>query len=149
MENLGRLNATRQSALRLLTRREHSIFELRQKLSGRGFDQENIDQIIEEMLSQNYLNEARFVEAWVYHRQQRGFGPARIRMELQSQKINDELIQTYLDENNEDWFTKASELRYKRYGEYPEDYQNRVKQQRYLYQRGFTDAQIKAALRPN
>jgi regulatory protein len=145
-DNSDGLSATRDCALRILTRREHSIFELKQKLRGRGFEESAIEQVVQEMLSQNYLNEERFVEAWIYHRQQRGFGPNRIRMELQTQQISETLIEAYLDEHNDDWSIKASELRSKHFGEYPTDYPTRAKQQRYLYQKGFTNAQINAAM---
>jgi len=141
------LNKTRRSALAMLSRREHSIMNLKQKLQRKAFSSENIQKVVQEMLDSNYLNEDRFVESWVYRRGQKGYGPVKIRAELLAQNVEESLIDAQLDENSARWFDSAIQQRCKRFGEViPISTSMIVKQKRFLYQRGFNLDQIDHAL---
>lgn len=49
-------------AVRLLGMREHSRFELEQKLQKRGFEPDAIAEALDRLVEQNYLNDHRFAE---------------------------------------------------------------------------------------
>ena len=66
------VKAAYSTALRMLTRREHCEAEVRQKLESRGFDEIASDSAIEELKNYGYLSDARFAEAFLRYRLQRG-----------------------------------------------------------------------------
>ncbi len=140
------LEKAKDSALRSLARREHSIWDLSQKLLAKGFDKPIVEETIKSMLEQNFLNELRFVEAWIYHRTQKRYGPVKIRAELQMQNIDESMFADQLNENDEYWVENAIQQRQKKFGRLTQDVKLQAKQKRYLYQRGFTASQINRAL---
>ena len=141
------LKKARHSAIQILSRREHSYWGFKQKMRIRGYSEEIIYPIIEEMRSYSYLDEERFVESWVYYKTQKGFGPNRIRAELQSQEISKELIARFIQGEEDCWYELAARQREKHFGEPPVNVKAQAKQSRYLYQRGFTSSQIIQAMR--
>ena len=70
-------------ALRLLGQREHSRAELLRKLSPHVQEGEDLNAVLDELQSKDFINEARVVES-VLHRRASRLGAARIRQELQS-----------------------------------------------------------------
>lgn len=90
------LAEVRQRALRLLGRREHSRLELKRKLTGREGALKPIDAVLDQLEQEGLLHEARFVEAYVAERLDKGFGPLRIRAELQTRGIGEALIDRYV-----------------------------------------------------
>lgn len=92
----------RDKALRLLTRREHSRLELERKLSrhpGTADDAgtgEKIAAVLDELEQAGLLSDSRFAAAYVSERLAKGFGPLRIRAELQQRGIAKHLIDTVL-----------------------------------------------------
>ena len=80
----------RIAAMRLLTRREHSSQEIKQKLVYKGFDSALIENLIKELRQENLLSDERFAESYVRSRISRGYGPSRIRQELRQRGTNDE-----------------------------------------------------------
>lgn len=132
--------------MRLLARREHSVFELRQKLTERKFDCEIIERVLSELIELNYLSDERFVEVYVRGRFDRGIGPSRIQVELRERGIPGALVTGQLDEYAACWADSARRQRVKRFGEeLPPDFQSRARQMRFLQQRGFTGEQIRTA----
>mgnify|MGYP000559479713 FL=1 len=77
-QELTKKKSQKQTALHcgvgLLSRREHSEFELRQKLSSREFDSDEIDIAIERLLEKDYLSDTRFAQSTCRHRVNRGYG---------------------------------------------------------------------------
>ncbi len=57
--------ALRSRALAMLTRREHSQAELRQKLGELGGESAIIEEILNELSSQNWQNDRRFTEVFI------------------------------------------------------------------------------------
>jgi regulatory protein len=137
----------REQAIALLARREHSQYELRLKLWRRGCDDELVDAVIDELRDEDLLSDARFAEAYVDSRARRGFGPVRIRGELQQRGVNDALAEEAVANVECDWEASAAEQRRRRFGAaLPEDGRQRQQQYRYLTNRGFTSDQIRTAL---
>ena len=90
-------------AVRLLSRREHSAFEIRDKLNKREFDDSEITQAIAELIKGGWLSDERFAEAYIRMRQIKGFGPIRISIELGERGVDESIIDTYLHAGDADW----------------------------------------------
>ncbi|HVL00870.1 MAG TPA: regulatory protein RecX, partial [Dongiaceae bacterium] len=76
----------RQQALQLLSRREHSLHELQQKLAGEHAE-EDLTAVLTQLVDAGLQSDRRFADVWVRHRSQQGFGPIRIRGELRQKGI--------------------------------------------------------------
>ncbi|MBD1389163.1 regulatory protein RecX [Neiella sp. HB171785] len=132
-----------QAATAILSRRDHCRKELFQKLQLRGFDTDIIAQTIQYCVEQNWLNEAEYARIYTRLRAERGYGANRIRQELQQKGLDSGLIQQALMAFEGDWFELALLQRQKRFGEFwPTEFKLQQKQQRHLFQRGFSQEQI-------
>jgi regulatory protein len=126
-------------AVRLLSRREHSAFEIRDKLSQREFDGSEIEQAINELQQGGWLSDERYAEAYIRMRQQKGFGPVRIAMELSERGVNDSIIDTYLNAQGNSWQQTLQQQYRKKYkNKAIQDYNDKAKRIRFLQYRGFT-----------
>jgi len=135
-------------ALRLLARREHSRQELVLKLGARGFQKQDITEIIERLADEGLQSDARFAESFTRYRINRGQGPLRIRAELQQRGVGKELITSALDSEGVDWLELAGEQRRKRFGQsMPETAAEQARQQRFLQYRGFSSEDIRSIFR--
>lgn len=131
---------TYQTAITLLSYREHSRLELQHKLLSRSFDPQEIATVLDKLAEQNLQSDARFVEAYVHMRMNRGYGPLRISAELRERGINNILIQKYLQENAEQWQEIAERILVKKFGATPpQNYAEKVRQIRFLQYRGFNN----------
>lgn len=132
----------RQKALDLLARREHSQFELKQKLIARDFDAAEVDEVICKLASEHLQSDERFTENYMRSRANKGNGPIRIQLELRAKGI-----ETEINFNEQLWFNNARKAKLKKFGgSIPQDLQTRVKQVKFLQYKGFTHEQIKYAL---
>jgi regulatory protein len=126
-------------AVRLLSRREHSAFEIRDKLSQRDFEDSEIEQAIIELQQGGWLSDERYAEAYIRMRKQKGFGPIRISMELNERGVNESIIDTYLQAQDESWQqTLQRQYRKKYKNKAIQDYNDKAKRIRFLQYRGFT-----------
>ena len=141
--------ALRSRALAMLTRREHSQAELRQKLSELGGETTIIDAILTELSSQQWQDDRRFTEVFIRSYARKGQGALNIRQELKQRGISDkDLIEELLAEH--DWFVLAQETRLKKFGDdLPTDRKEQARQCRFLQYRGFSSEQCWAALKNN
>lgn len=136
------------AAVRLLARREHSVFELRTKLCSRGYPKTHVETALEELQRQRLLSDERFTEVFVAGRSGRGEGPVKIRAELGQRGVAEELIRRYLDGAGLDWRRLAGEVRERRFGAAePREYRERARQAQFLQRRGFAMEHIRAALK--
>ena len=137
----------RNKGLDLLSRREHSVAELRAKLVVREFDLDAIDVAIETLVRDGLLSDDRFAAAFVSSRIRKGQGPIRIRGELKQRGVADNLIAMHLERAEVDWARLASNVRRKKYGSTRStEYREQVRQSHFLQYRGFTGEQIRAAM---
>jgi regulatory protein len=104
-----------QQALGLLVRREHSQRELKQKLKFRGKETEEIDVALEALSRQDFQNDERFGFALARSRQSAGYGPQRIRAEMQQHSLASELIDQAICALDCDWLEMAQGLVARRY----------------------------------
>ncbi len=131
----------------LLARREHGHRELRDKLLQRGFEADLVEQVVAELAAEGLQSDSRFAEAYVRQRRERGYGPLRIRQELQQRGIADALIAASMAGCEGDWPELARQARRKRFGaQPPASLHERARQTRFLQYRGFSGADIRRAL---
>ncbi len=139
--------ACSRAAVELLARREHSRHELNRKLAARGFAEEVVAAVLDELTRSGALANARFTDSFVRSRIARGQGPQRIRAELAQRGIVSAEAANGLAAAEVDWLAAIRAVRAKRFGpEPPRDYAERARQARFLQYRGFDSAQIRAAL---
>lgn len=131
----GLLKAIYHHAIQLLSRREHSKTELRQKL-GRKYTVDDIDDVIEYLAEQGLQSDARFADSFTRSRSCRGHGPLRVKHDLQQRGVSADLISDAL--SHIDWQQVLIETKHKKYGEHPPtDWDTQQRQTRFLAQRGF------------
>jgi len=136
-----------EQAVRLLARREHSVFELKQKLAKKGYGCNDIEHAIAECQKQGYQSDDRYVEQFCRYRVGQGDGPLKIKHSLQQKGIAKNLIHHHLDLY--DWYGHALGVYRKRFtglSSQEEDYKTRQKQIRFMQGRGFDIDVIKACL---
>lgn len=126
-------------AVRLLSRREHSAFEIRDKLLKRDFEESEIEQAITELQQGGWLSDERYAEAYIRMRQLKGFGPVRIAMELNERGVTESIVDDCLHAGDESWQQTLEQQYRKKYkNKSIEDYNDKAKRIRFLQYRGFT-----------
>lgn len=133
----------------LLARREHSCAELKHKLYRAGLAGEDVvDALVEELRRQQYVSDSRFAETFIRARAQRGYGPRRIVRELTQRGVAKDLVDEQLDWRDAVWTRECERMLEKRFGgQKSAGTVDELKRKRFLYNRGFTEDQIRAALR--
>lgn len=135
------------AAVRLLARREHARRELAAKLRQRGFRSDVVETVLAALEERGLLSDERFAEEYVRYRYNRGYGPLRIRAELQERGVDDAIANRWLDDPELDWEAAARAAWQKRFsGRGGADTAQRRKEQRFLNYRGFTSEQIRSVL---
>jgi regulatory protein len=133
-----------------LSRREHSAFELERKLNGRFPEEGNLVPLVLAQLQASGLqDDYRFAEMLVRYRASRGQGPIKIRAELKSKGVAQDVVSEALSGSTFDWSEVASSAITKKYGEPSETSltpKERARRQRFLQSRGFPYEHIVAAL---
>lgn len=142
---------TLNSALRLLTRRDHSRHELVQKLRKRGFEGDAIRRAVAECLRLNYLNDERTAQGFIRQRARQGYGVKRIQYEMNQKGLRGEFFEDMLARS----ISEADELagarrvlekQRNRFEREADRFKRRGKIYRFLYARGFSEAVITAVM---
>jgi len=135
-------------AVRILAVRDHSEQELRRKLSAPVMSKngpedidataEDYDRVVAWCYEHHYLDDGRFAARFLASRGRKGYGPARIRQELNQKGVARESIEKAMRESEIDWCELAREQAVRKYGEpLPREFSEKVKIQRFLLYRGF------------
>ncbi|MAU74845.1 MAG: hypothetical protein CMA22_06550 [Euryarchaeota archaeon] len=134
-------------ALDLASRREHSRHELKYKLNKRFPEtMPIIEEVLDKLALNNILDDERFAEMYLNSRARKGFGPKKIEMELYSKKVDSLLVGNAI-EAYESWTENAeNQLKKKFKGVKPTDYQSKMKQKQFLFNRGFSSQIIEQIL---
>ena len=136
------------AAVRLLAGREHSVDELRRKLTHKGYPPDRIEPVLQKLAGKRLLSDERFTASFVHHHAKRGQGPMRIRAALRQQGIADGQVEEALRRAEVDWVQLAREVRRRKFGAVtPRSLGERAKQARFLQYRGFDAEQLRAAFR--
>ncbi|WP_039057109.1 recombination regulator RecX [Enterobacter sp. Bisph1] len=143
----------RDRAMRILGMRDHSEKEFRRKLTAPVMTKngpealditpEEVEEVVAWCIEHNFLDDTRFVGHFIASRARKGYGPARIRQELNQKGIAREACENALRECDIDWVANAREQAQRKYGEpLPVEYAAKVKVQRFLLYRGFMQEDI-------
>lgn len=142
------LSRARQSAIKMLTLREHSECELLQKLIAKSHDPLLAEKVVSELKAGNLVSDERFVKAFIRSKTERGYGPLRILQKLKRHEVRAELVDAAFDNNEVLWVKRAAEARRKRFGrQFPDDFKEWARQVRFLQTRGYTMEQIQSLKR--
>jgi regulatory protein len=134
------------SAMAALARREHSAYEIRQKLKPKA-SSDLIDELLDALLKDDLLSDERFAQMLCRSRFNKGVGPVRIAHELKQHQILSDLAEQAMQEYEDLWVDHLQALNSRKYGEAaPEDYKAWAKRARFFQGRGFTTEQIRQAV---
>jgi regulatory protein len=135
--------SVRRIGMDFLARREHSEQELRRKLNARADDVDEVEAVLQKLKDEGLQSDERFTEAYVHHRVNAGIGPLKMRYELRQKGIDESLADTILEPMAEQWESMMRRQRERKYGEViPSDYAERMKQARFLQNRGFSPESV-------
>lgn len=123
-------------ALRLLSQREHSRVELERKLAPHEEVPGELAKALDELQARDFINDGRAVES-VLHRRAGKLGAARIKQELAAKGLSGEAVAEAMQALRETEFSRAQEVWRKKFGQTPQDPQERARQMRFLITRGF------------
>jgi len=133
-----------QTAVNLLTRREHSREELYQKLKIRNYCDDEIENTLNNLQNRNLQSNKRFAECYVRTRAEKGFGPLKIKFELIEKGIDRTLANEVVNVNSSCWIEYLIKTHHKKFGAIiPHDPKEKNKQINYLTYKGFNLDQIK------
>lgn len=137
--------AARAAAVALLARRDLPSGELRERLSGRGFEPEATAAALASLTAEGALNDERYAHNYVAYHAGRGRGPIRIGADLRARGLPQELIEVALA-SGPDWRASAAAARARRFGKLaPASWREKARQARFLQYRGFSADHIRAA----
>ena len=138
----------KQTAVKLLARREHSVLEIQRKLQQRDFPAEEITQALVALEQGDWLSDERYAEAYVRSRRLKGFGPARIAMELRERGVDEQLVASALVEDDDIWMETLVQTYQRKYrGTSPESFHEKAKRMRFLQYRGFASDKIRKVVK--
>jgi len=144
--------AIRESCFSYLSRRDHSSFELKQKISKKGYRESDIEQVIQNLSNGGYLNDESFASKFVEEKTELNqWGPKKIRAHLFKKGINRSIINKVLS-NKTDYLQQEQicvdlVMKRKRHFLREEDaFKRKQKIYRYLAGRGFSGSVIKKSL---
>jgi len=133
--------------MRLLVYRDHSRLELKRKLQSRFPDYDGIELVLDGLEERGYLDEERFVSEYLASRKRKGYGPLRIKAELQDRGISKDLISSYLLEDDGEWYQLMLVAAATKVGISPtQDHKTQQKAARFLEYRGFSTSMIRRYL---
>lgn len=113
--------------------------ELVKKLKAKEFLSSEINEVLDCLVSEGLQSDKRYVESYVHSRGRRGFGPLRIKLELQARGVTSDLVDMHVDFNDQTWFEVAHREYEKKFGaEATKSAKDRAKRMRFLQSRGFT-----------
>lgn len=138
------------SALGLLTRREHSRYELQQKLLQRFPDASAVIQpVLARLEEEGYQSDGRFIEAYIRSRQNKGYGLQRLRQELRLRGLDNQLVdQAFAQMTGDDrQIDSLIQLWRKKFRQLPENPREKARQINFLRYRGFSTAEIESMFR--
>ncbi|MBM7556027.1 RecX family transcriptional regulator [Halanaerobacter jeridensis] len=143
------LNA-KQAAFNLLSYRQRSTQELKERLLRKDYGIEIVNQVIHVLNKLEYLDDKEFATSWIKDRITKGYGPYRIRRQLKEKGVDTNIIEECLAEEYDSQleYDLAAELAAKKRSRYnDEDYhERRYKLSKVLERKGFSFETINLVL---
>ena len=132
-------------SLDLLSRREHSVSELRNKLIRFNPDSNDLKDVIERLITSNFLDDNRFASAFIRSKAESGYGPNYISQYLTKKGITPDKYDMYSLEI--DWEDKCLTQFNKKRRNKEINFKEKEKILRFLAYRRFSYEIIKNALK--
>lgn len=125
--------------LKLLSRREYSQYELKQRFLQKQYAADDIQSVLDSFVRQGWQSDDRFAESYCRHRINNGIGPNKIAYELQVRGVHEFDVNKVVDEMAENgWDDLVYQLYQKKFAErQPKTMMEWQKIVRFLQQRGF------------
>ena len=131
-------------ALDIVSRREHSEKEIKNKLLEKFDAPEIIEQVVLKLIENNLINDVRFAEMYVLIRKRKGFGPKKIQFELMARGIDDSISSLVITEEGS-WKEAALKAFNKKFKNgASQEFKERNKQKTFLQNRGFSFEEIES-----
>ena len=135
------------TALRILTRRDHSKQELYQKLKARGYAGDVIDGVISQCERLDYVNDERTVRVVIRQLHKKGYGLKRIRFELNLKGLRGKQVQEMVSQSvslsdERQCADKIFQKHIRRFEREKDISKRKDKIYRFLYSRGFSKTVI-------
>ena len=129
-------------ALDIISRREHSEKEIREKLYKKFNDHKVSELVITSLIEKGLVNDYRFAEMYTIARKRKGFGPKKIAYELLAKGVSDDISSQALNEEG-GWRIAALNAFNKKYKNgIADNFKEMNKQKIFLQNRGFTFEEI-------
>ena len=129
-------------ALDIVSRREHSEKEIKNKLLEKFDAPEIIEQVVLKLIENNLINDVLFDEMYVLVRKRKGFGPKKIQFELMARGIDDSISSLVITEEGS-WKEAAQKAFNKKFKNgASQEFKERNKQKTFLQNRGFSFEEI-------
>ncbi len=126
------------AAVALLARREHGAIELADKLVKKGFSADEVHNAIAACQNLDLQSDQRFVGMLLRVRIGQGYGPERIRREIQQKKVDRACYEQAFEAEPVDWLGCAKQVLDKKYKSCAQlSWQMQQKQKKFLLYRGF------------
>lgn len=138
--------AAKQKALSLLDKRDYSRAELLRKLTEKGYADAAAQAAVDRLTELGFVDDGRYAPIVVRHYAAKGYGRARVRMELQRRGIPKALWDTALEEMPEQDETLDRLLRARLRGAMPDDRDALKRATDALQRRGYGWEEISAAV---
>ena len=133
-------------ALRYLAAREHSRAELERKLAAHAPDVGELAAVLDALTARGLLSDQRAAES-LAHRRGAKLGTARVVQELKARGVEPQAIAEVASQLRTTELQRAREVWARRFGQAPAEPAERVRQSRFLAQRGFSADTIAHVLR--
>lgn len=125
---------------------ERCQFEVRNKLFNQQLSEEEIENIICELIDQNYLDEERFSRTYVRGKFGiKGWGKVKITQHLKQKRVSEYCIRKGLEEiNQDDYYSKLNTIAERKSKELSGEDEFTMKQKvaRYLISRGYESEMV-------
>tara|TARA_A100001037_G_scaffold134679_1_gene122057 strand:- start:330 stop:764 length:435 start_codon:yes stop_codon:yes gene_type:complete len=132
-------------ALDILSRREHSSYELKTKLKKFEPDEKDLNELIEKLKASNFIDDERFAALFIKSKAQSGYGPSYIAQYLAKKGISPDLYD--INSLDIDWQSICKDQFDKKRQDKEINFKEKEKILRFLAYRGFSYEIIKSALK--
>lgn len=145
-------HAAKEASLMYLGRRDHSSFEIKQKLKKKGFNEDIIESVLAELSDKDFLNDLNFSIKFISEKSEvNRWGRKKIEAELYKKgiqlKTTQQILNSFYDNLSQDQICLDLVIKRKRHFLREEDpYKRKMKIFNYLAGRGFTSSDIKKAM---
>lgn len=156
MDSNSLYNTLLNKAVQLLAQRNHTVLEIKQKLSQFCYKKyannpdditdlpSKIQAVVDYCIEQKWLNELSYIEQYVLMRSRKGYGKNRIVLELKQRGIDDGIAWELINQQDIDWIDIGIAQVSKKYRSMDKNsLQQKSKIFQYLSYKGFAQEDIR------